>query len=83
MGIPYCIVLNDGTTKNGILGLRNRNTTLKVRIDIHSLISHASVFKINPFFLVHLGTTSYFSRVKELGKLRIWLLNMGFKMGCV
>jgi len=30
LGIPYTVVLNDATLKNGILALRNRDTTLKV-----------------------------------------------------
>lgn len=34
MGIPYCIVLNEGTLKNGIIGLRNRDTTLREQLHI-------------------------------------------------
>ena len=30
LGIPYTVVLNDATLKNGILALRSRDTTLKV-----------------------------------------------------
>lgn len=31
-GIPYSVVLNDKTLSDGILGIRNRDTTLKVWI---------------------------------------------------
>ena len=30
MGIPYTVVLNDATLRNGIVGMRSRDTTLKV-----------------------------------------------------
>lgn len=30
MGIPYCVLLNDDSLKNGIVLLRSRETTLKV-----------------------------------------------------
>jgi DNA polymerase gamma 2 len=30
LGIPYTVVLNDASLKNGIVGLRSRDTTLKV-----------------------------------------------------
>lgn len=32
LGIPYTVVINDSTLKNGIIGLRSRDTTLKVLI---------------------------------------------------
>jgi len=32
LGIPYTVVLNDTSLKNGIVGLRSRDTTLKVSV---------------------------------------------------
>lgn len=32
LGIPYTAVLNDTSLKNGIVGLRSRDTTLKVSL---------------------------------------------------
>jgi DNA polymerase gamma 2 len=32
LGIPYTVVLNDASLKNGIVGLRSRDTTLKVSV---------------------------------------------------
>lgn len=33
LGVPYTVVLNENTLKNGIIQLRNRDTTLKVCIN--------------------------------------------------
>lgn len=33
LGVPYTVVLNENSLKNGIIQLRNRDTTLKVRIN--------------------------------------------------
>jgi DNA polymerase gamma 2 len=33
LGIPYTVVLNDASLKNGIIGLRSRDTTLKVSVE--------------------------------------------------
>jgi DNA polymerase gamma 2 len=32
LGVPYTVVLNDTSLKNGIIGLRSRDTTLKVSV---------------------------------------------------
>ncbi|XP_071438558.1 DNA polymerase subunit gamma-2, mitochondrial isoform X2 [Hetaerina americana] len=40
MGIPYTIVMNESTLKNGIIGLRSRDTTLKEQLHITDLKSH-------------------------------------------
>lgn len=32
MGVPYQVLLNERTLKNGIVQLRSRDTTLKVRL---------------------------------------------------
>ncbi|XP_069692339.1 DNA polymerase subunit gamma-2, mitochondrial isoform X3 [Periplaneta americana] len=40
LGIPYTIVLNDATLKNGIIGLRSRDTTLKEQVHVTDLKSY-------------------------------------------
>lgn len=37
LGIPYTVVLNDATLKNGILALRSRDTTLKEQVHVTDL----------------------------------------------
>ncbi|GAB6020468.1 Glycyl-trna synthetase [Chamberlinius hualienensis] len=38
IGIPYCLVLNETTLKNGILGLRSRDTTLQEQSHISQAV---------------------------------------------
>ncbi|XP_046402259.1 DNA polymerase subunit gamma-2, mitochondrial isoform X1 [Ischnura elegans] len=40
MGIPYTIVMNESSLKNGIIGLRSLDTTLKEQLHITDLKSH-------------------------------------------
>ncbi|KAJ9584663.1 hypothetical protein L9F63_020988 [Diploptera punctata] len=37
LGIPYTIVLNDATLRNGIVGMRSRDTTLKEQVHVYEL----------------------------------------------
>lgn len=37
MGVPYQVLLNERTLKNGIVQLRSRDTTLKVRVELWSV----------------------------------------------
>ncbi|KAJ8975493.1 hypothetical protein NQ317_016369 [Molorchus minor] len=40
LGIPYNVVLNDNTLKNGIIQLRNRDTTLKEQVHVSDLVNY-------------------------------------------
>lgn len=40
MGIPYNVLLNENTLKNGIIYLRNRDTTLKEQVHVANLAEY-------------------------------------------
>ncbi|XP_018323704.1 DNA polymerase subunit gamma-2, mitochondrial [Agrilus planipennis] len=46
MGIPYTVVLNDNTLRNGIAHLRSRDTTLKEQVHISTMLTYLQqIFK--------------------------------------
>ncbi|KAJ8946170.1 hypothetical protein NQ318_004423 [Aromia moschata] len=40
LGIPYSVVLNENTLKNGIIQLRSRDTTLKEQVHVSDLVEY-------------------------------------------
>ncbi|KAF4528063.1 hypothetical protein B566_EDAN012025 [Ephemera danica] len=47
LGVPYCVVLNEGSLKNGILALRNRDTTLKEQVHVAEIKSYVKILMKN------------------------------------